>query len=145
MATYFAPQWMKNRGISDAEYRAWLTSQTDAIWERELKKKKSGCPTPTILKGKLDSAVHRSNGHDPYSGMKLNVDRIRADWFDTAKDIEGTRHHRTLRRAMVSFDHVKGMGKSEYELCSRETNSAKAYLSPKQFIELCRKVAKRHP
>ncbi|MDB5679131.1 hypothetical protein [Sphingomonas bacterium] len=140
MTSYPCPEWLKRRRITDEEYGRWLDHQTSKVWMREKKHCKTACTTPGELKQVLHVAAHASNGRDPYSGARFFVKHLRAGWSDAQAHLNGNRHYLTLRRCMPSFDHVKGLGHKAYELCTRETNAAKSYMSPTQFVDLCRRV-----
>lgn len=140
MKEYPAPDWLRVRQVTDAEYASWLNGQTSSIWKRERRSGKRAHATPSDLKQALHKAAHKSDGHDPYTGNRLFVDHLRAGWTDPQASLNGNRHHLTLRRCMPSFDHVRGVGRSKYELCTRETNAAKSFMSPAQFIDLCGRV-----
>lgn len=141
MNSYACPEWLKCRRITDAEYGRWLEAQTASIWRRE---KQSGS-NPFAARAGLKQALHRaalaSNGHDPYSGMRFFVKHMRAGWTDQQSHLNGNRHFWTLRRSLPSFDHVKGLGRAKFQLCSRETNSAKSFMSPSQFTDLCHRIS----
>lgn len=145
MSDFPCPAWLKQRGITDAEYGAWLQDQSKDIWRRERKKRKTAFANRALLKAKLHAVALASTGRDPYSNIRFNVDPLRSGWIDAQAHLNNSRHHRTLRRGVPSFDHVRGLGHAAYELCTRETNSAKTYMSPAQFIELCHRVATHHP
>jgi hypothetical protein len=142
MNSYPCPAWLKCRGITDSEYARWLEKQTKGVWTRELSRDVKAHSNRADLKQALHRAAHESDGHDPYSGVRFDVKHFRAGWTDGQAHLRGNRHHRTLRRNMPSFDHVKGLARPIYQLCTRETNSAKSYMSPKQFVDLCRRVAR---
>lgn len=144
MNTYSCPDWLRRRRISDCEYAAWLEKQTNQIWNREAQKRKRAFATRQALKLALHQAASESTGYDPYSGARFFVKHIRKGWVDNQAHLKGNRHYRTLRRCMPSFDHVNGLGKKAYELCTRETNSAKSFMSPAQFLDLCRRVTEHH-
>lgn len=86
--------------------------------------------------------AHAGSGRDPYSNARFFVKHIRTGWVDGQKHLRGNRHYQTLRRCMPSFDHVIGMSHRKYELCTRETNSAKSFMSPAQFVDLCARVTR---
>lgn len=140
MTVYPSPEWLKRRKITDDEYARWLEDQTASIWAREKKSCKAAHTKREELKQALHRAAHVSNGYDPYSGARFFVKHMRAGWTDAQAHLNGNRHYRTLRRCIPSFDHVKGLGHKAYELCTRETNSAKNFMSPLQFIDLCNRV-----
>ncbi|MGA9582660.1 MAG: hypothetical protein WBR13_11910 [Allosphingosinicella sp.] len=142
MNSYECPEWLKRRRITESEYGRWLDSQATSIWRRERQ-----CGNPSFaaradLKLALHRAAHDSNGRDPYSASRFFVRHMRAGWTDKQSHLKGNRHFLTLRRCMPSFDHVRGLGRAKYELCTRETNSAKSFMSPAQFIDLCNRVAR---
>lgn len=145
MTDFPCPTWLQQRGISDEEYAVWLQGQSKDIWKRERSKGKTACTTRAELKSELHRVALKSTGYDPYSNIRFNVDPLRSGWTDAQAYLNNSRHHRTLRRSVPSFDHVRGLGRRSYELCTRETNSAKTYMSPAQFIELCHRVAKHRP
>lgn len=142
MNSYPCPAWLKCRGITEADYARWLDKQTRSVWNREVARGKTVHSTRRNLKQALHRAAHESDGSDPYSGARFYVKHFDSGWEDKQAHLLGNRHHLTLRRNMPSFDHVKGLGCSTYQLCTRETNSAKSYMSPAQFIGLCRRVAR---
>jgi hypothetical protein len=142
MEAYPCPEWLKRRRITDAEYAGWLDSQAVSIWAREKEAGKTACASRADLKRALHRAASESDGRDPYSGRRFFVKHMRAGWTDPHAHLKGNRHHRTICGSMPSFDHVKGLGKKTYELCTRETNSAKSYMSPAQFIDFCRSVVR---
>lgn len=137
---YSCPDWLRQRKISDCEYGKWLERQTRQIWNREAQKGKHACASREVLKLVLHRAASASTGYDPYSGARFFVKHMRTGWVDRQAHLNGSRHYRTLRRAMPTFDHVNGLGKCAYELCTWETNSAKSFMSPMQFVDLCRRV-----
>lgn len=139
--TYPCPDWLRCRKISDGEYGIWLEKQTRQVWNREAQKQKHACASRQALKLVLHQAASESTGYDPYSGTRFFVKHMRRGWVDSQAHLNGNRHYRTLRRAMPTFDHVNGLGKCAYELCTWETNSAKSFMSPTQFVDLCRRVA----
>lgn len=145
MSEFPCPTWLKQRGISDEEYGTWLQDQSKDIWKRKRKKGKTAYATRSELKLELHRVALVSTGHDPYSNIRFNVDPLRAGWIDAQAHLNNNRHHRTLRRSVPSFDHVRGLGRRAYELCTRETNSAKTYMSPAQFIDLCHRVSRHRP
>lgn len=142
MDGYPCPEWLTRRTITDAEYVRWLERQTASIWAREKRAGKTAHMERADLKQALHRAASESDGRDPYSGARFFVKHMRSGWTDGQAHLNGSRHYRTLRRCMPSFDHVRGVGKKDYELCTRETNSAKSYMSPAQFIDLCRRVVR---
>ena len=145
MNSYARPEWLKRQGITDAEYARWLQKQAKSIWNRGRESGKSVHAKPEDLKQALHRAAHDSDGRDPYTGAKFYVKHFRAGWEDEQAHLRGNRHHLTLRRNMPSFDHVKGLKRRAYQLCTRETNCAKSFMSPKQFVDLCRRVTRhRH-
>jgi hypothetical protein len=139
---YLCPDWLKLRKVTDGEYASWLDRQANSILKREARKGKRSFPARAELKQALHSAAKKSNGSDPYSGAKFCVKHLRGGWCDEQKHLKGNRHHLTLRRNQPSFDHVKGLGQKQFELCTRETNFAKSFMSPKQFLDLCRRVVR---
>jgi hypothetical protein len=139
------PAWIRQQGISDGEYGVWLRKQRDHIWSRERKKKKKAFATPAELLAALDKAANESTGRDPYTGMRLNAGSMKAGWKDPHAGIADRRHQLYLKRSVLTFDHVRGLGRRSYQLCTRETNSAKSWMSRKHFIELCHRVARRNP
>lgn len=142
MNVYHAPEWMRIRRISDAEYARWLDDRAKYILDREKKAGKTAFDKPEQLKLELHRVAHASSGRDPYSNARFFVKHIRSGWVDGQKHLKGNRHYQTLRRCMPSFDHVVGMGHRKYELCTRETNSAKSFMSPAQFVDLCARVTR---
>jgi hypothetical protein len=142
MNIYPVPSWLKCRGITDAEYGRWLQKQARSVWSGELARGKTVYAKRQDLKQALHRAAHESDGRDPYSGALFYVKHLRTGWIDGQAHLLGNRHHRTLRRNMPSFDHVKGLKCRTYQLCTRETNSAKSFMSPAQFIDLCIRVAR---
>lgn len=142
MNSYLCPDWLKCRKVTDLEYARWLEAQTSSIWARELDCGKGTFATKVELKQTLHRAAHASTGFDPYTGARFFVKHMRTGWIDSQAHLKGNRHYQSLRRCMPSFDHVRGLGHKAYELCTRETNSAKSFMSPAQFIDLCHRVAR---
>lgn len=142
MTSYPCPDWLKRRQIAGGEYARWLEDQTASIWAREKRRCKTAYAKREGLKQALHRASHASNGYDPYSGARFFVKHLQIGWIDNQAHLNGNRHYRTLRRCMPSFDHVKGLGHRSYELCTRETNSAKSFISRAQFIDFCHRVVR---
>lgn len=137
-----APRFINQRGITDDAYRAWLSEQGKNIWKREGRLDKRGFPDKASLVAALHAAVLRSGGKDAYTGMPIDWRFLRNDWVDANKGNANNRHLMTLRRGMPVFDHVRGLGGNKYALCRRITNHAKSFMSPAQFVQLCREVVR---
>lgn len=142
--TYIAPHFLEQRGITDREYALWLDKQSEAIWRRERKAGKTAFPSRASLKAELHRVLLAGNGRDQYTGSKIYWKHLRADWVDGNAGVTNYRHLMTLRRCMPTFDHVRGMGHRRYALCRRMTNHAKSFMSPAQFVALCREVVRHH-
>jgi hypothetical protein len=136
---YDLPEWCKGQ-CTEHEYDRWLTIKAATLLERD---KKRGKPyalkaTKSVYKELIHAAILACGKNDPYTGERLRYDLI-SKW-DTSRAHEPG--YKKLFALMPTVDHVRpDSNKLEFMVCSWRINSAKSDLSPKEFVELCRKVA----
>jgi len=133
---YRLPAFLEGIVLQDA-YLKWLITKSDHI--RRDRKRGNTTATREEYKIEIHRAVIESNGHDDYTGEKL-------DWSLLGK--YNNDESKTKRRAyklslalLPTLDHVgDGVGKPEFKICSFRTNDAKHDLTYADFVMLCRLV-----
>ena len=92
---------------------------------------------------KLDEAVIKTGLYDPYTGNALRWDRI-GKW-DPGK-AKGNPAYKRQFDLLPTADHIDPDARElEFEICSWLSNTAKSFLSPPEFLALCKRIAAYRP
>ena len=135
---FHAPLEVRDKGTNCVRYNAWLSAQATSCRARD-RGKVDPLPPLSEYRRFIHAAVIRSKGLDEYTGEPIEWNRI-----NHQRPSAGGRKKHITRGRWPSVDHYQGTGKLNYRICSGLTNLAKGPLDHQQFVELCRKVAKKH-
>lgn len=146
------PPCLKGK-LTVEQYNKWLWEQATSIFNRERRDIARGKLKARLFQTReeLAARLHThtmmvSNGRDYYTDGVL-------DWPALKKRLNAglpttpprSRLEMSLACNRPTFDHLEGQTKPRFRLCAASTNHAKCYLSKKQFVGMCKKVAAHHP
>jgi len=136
LVKYPLPAFLERRCIP-SEFYKWLDVKADTMLKRDRKRGKPYAQTATksTYKGAVYAAVLKSGKRDPYTGDLLAWELI-GTW-DTSTD--HPEEYKKQFALMPTVDHTNP-DVLEFEICSWLVNECKSYLSPKEFVRICRKV-----
>lgn len=127
--------------VNQKKYDRWLNSRAIAHVKRD-RRKGNRTATVSAYKVAIHSAVLQSDGHDPYTGERLNWSLIGT--YDNAQAKRGGREYKAKFALLPSVDHVRGgLGPARFTICSWRANDAKNDLSYSDFVVLCRRVVEK--
>jgi hypothetical protein len=134
--------------LSVSAYDKWLNCKADSLRTRDLRLKR---PFPrtcgkAIYKQKINAAILASDGKDPYSGDALAWDLLATrDKKGEALPCPGPAADVFNKDyfLMPTVDHCDPYaGELNFEICSWIVNSSKTLMNPREYVDLCKKVAK---
>ncbi len=137
---YPVPDALKPQ-VSAATYRKWLNVKASSLRKRDLRANKPFAKaTPrSVYMQKLHSAVIAAGLFDRYTGDALRWDLI-GTWDPTAA--KGNAGYKREYDLLPTADHVNpDAPELEFEICSWLSNTAKSFLSPPEFLALCKRIA----
>lgn len=138
---YAAPAWLA-RQDKRGGYETWLHRRATAHVRRDRKRGHIAA-TVAEYKAAIHTAVVRSQGRDAYTG-----ERLRWELISTYDNDQSKAHRRAYKHGFAllpTVDHVgDGTGPADFVICAWRTNDAKADLSWKEFLALCRRVVRFH-
>jgi hypothetical protein len=124
--------------VSETAYRRWL--QRKASTHRRRDRKRGNIATINEqYKWEIHRAVMVSNGHDFYTGERLDWKLISK--YNNAASRQGKREYKKLFALLPTVDHVTdGKGRADFVICGWRTNDSKNDLTYEDFRDLCEKV-----
>jgi len=154
---YPLPSFLAGR-VTQQQYSLWLEGRTKWLYKRDRKRGKpyakslqginsinSGRPSTkngirAFYKSLIHLAVVNCGPNDPYTGEKLSWELI-GTWTNTNYEERLPDSYGEKYALMPTVDH-RDPDVLEFEICSWKINDAKGDLDPKEFIALCRCVAR---
>jgi hypothetical protein len=136
---YPVPSFLQDR-VSAVTYQKWLNVKASALRKRDLRLKRPfAAATPRyVYMQKLHAAVIKTGLYDPFSGDTLRWDLI-GTW-DPHK-AKGNSGYKKKFNLMPTADHISPDAQElDFEICSWLSNTAKTFLSPGEFVEMCGKI-----
>jgi hypothetical protein len=141
-------------GVCNApKYRKWLRCKADQLQKRDKKLNRPHAKnhSQADYKMKIHEAVMRNDGLDPYTGAPLRWDLI-GRWdenkeasFKERRNFPGAARYRTIKKEfylLPVIDHVDpGARDLDFEIVSWIVNEGKSQMTPREYIDLCAKVA----
>ena len=138
---YFPPDWLLAT-ITAGQYKKWILKRAKELHSHD---RDVGRPYALVLKVSdycklLDDAVHNGGRFDPFTGDELQW-RLIGQWDVThTVDPDGSYYRKFALAPAV--DHVDPEAPElKFEICSNQVNLCKSYLSPDDFVALCRRIA----
>jgi hypothetical protein len=127
--------------LTERQYRHWLECKAHWLFRRDKKRGKKYANSEALYKALIHLAVVNAGKYDPYTGEKLAWKLI-GTWagekaVDPQDAPESFRHTYTL---MPTIDH-RDPEVLDFEIISWRVNTCKNYLTPKEFIAFCGRVA----
>jgi hypothetical protein len=142
---YPLPSYLAGR-VTAKLYNRWLEAK--ALWlftrDRERRKSYVAKSSNALYKSLIHLAVVNSDGRDPYTGEKLAWELI-STWTGRKKTLAERETGETFDRKYMllpTVDHCDPDA-PDFEIVSWGVNMCKNYLSPSEFVALCRLVARR--
>ena len=138
LSKYPLPPFLEGK-FTQLEYFKWLRNKAHGLLKRDKKRGKPYAATATksAYQKEIHEAIMDGGERDPYTGETLKWDLIKK-WDTSREQPEGYKKKFGL---MPTVDHVTADALN-FEICSFRINEAKADLTPREFVELCRKVAR---
>ncbi|NVD45183.1 hypothetical protein [Qipengyuania atrilutea] len=136
LSPYHVPDAVRLKGIGCARYGEWLERQAQNCKRRDPVEHRRDIEE---YRQAIHKAVEKSSGVDCYTGEPLEWNRLNHD-----RPKGGGQHNHRIMGHYPTVDHYYGTGRLEYRICCGSVNHAKGALDHQQFVELCRKVARRH-
>jgi len=136
---FLVPDVLKSK-VSQATYREWLNVKASSLRKRDLRLKKPfAAATPRgVYMQKLHEAVAAAGLVDPYSGDSLRWDQI-GTW--DPQEAKGNPAYKRQFALLPTADHIDPDAPMlAFEICSWVSNTAKTFLTPQEFVALCRKI-----
>ena len=135
---YPLPSFLSGR-VTQGQYCQWLDAKAKTLFKRDRKRGKAFAfkATEALYKSLIHLAVVNSNGCDPYTGEKLAWELI-STWTNVKPE-----HPERLEKKyalLPTIDHCDP-DVLEFEICSWRINTCKNYLTPKEFVALCKLVS----
>ena len=135
-SVFHVPESVRLKGVCCQRYREWLERQAQNCKCRDQKSERR--PIDAYRQA-IHKAVGKSDGLDCYTGDALEWNRLNHE-----KPAVGGQHNHRIMGRYPSVDHYQGTGRLDFRICSGSVNHAKGALDHQQFVDLCRKVVKRH-
>jgi hypothetical protein len=137
LSKYPLPAFLEGR-CNPADFYKWLDVKGQTLLRRDKKRGKPYARNSTIApyKEKIYAAVIKCGERDPYTGDPLAWELI-GTW-DTSKPHPD--EYKKQFALMPTVDHTDP-DVLEFEICSWMVNECKSYLTPKEFLALCKKIA----
>jgi hypothetical protein len=139
---YPLPSYLDGR-LTVKLYNRWLDAK--ALWlfkrDKEHRKPYVAKSSKALYKSLIHLAVVNSDGRDPYTGDKLSWELI-STWPGSKKTPAEQERGETFDRKyalLPTIDH-KDPDVLDFEIVSWRINLCKNYMTPEEFIALCRKV-----
>jgi hypothetical protein len=139
---YSPPGWMS--GIVDTNrYRAWLLKRSKGIYESDLELGRQFAKNhlPGDYRKLINDAVYANGRYDPFTGVELDWSLIKVWNADSAKAIDSNGTYFRKFALLPVVDHIDPeAAELRFEICANQVNLCKNYLTPDEFVALCRKI-----
>ena len=123
------------------QYSKWLNAKAHTLILRDKKRGKTYAfkASEAVYQSLVHLAVVNSGGLDPYTGEKLAWELL-GTW--TNKKTDNPLLQERKYALLPTIDHKDPDG-LDFEIVSWRINLCKNYLTPKEFVALCKLVARR--
>ena len=135
--------------VTVSKYDKWLTCKADTLRKRDLGRKRPFAESFSTAdyKVKIHGAIVANGEKDPYTGEVLRWDLI-GTWNNKIEAFLCSGEARDVfdkeLYLLPTVDHCDPYGDTlEFEICSWIVNSSKTLMNPREYVELCKKVAGR--
>jgi len=137
---YFPPDWMS--GIVDTiKYRAWLLKRAKELRKRDLEVGRQFAKTHVVsdYRKLINDAVYANGRYDPFTGDTLDWSLVKV--WDTSKSIDSDGTYIKKFALLPVVDHIDPTAAElRFEMCANQVNLCKSYLTPDDFVALCKKI-----
>jgi hypothetical protein len=131
-------------GIVDTNrYRAWLLKRSKGIYESDLELGRQFAKNhlPSDYRKLINDAVYANGRYDPFTGEELDWSLIKVWNADSAKAIDSNGTYFRKFALLPVVDHIDPeAAEIRFEICANQVNLCKNYLTPDEFVALCRKI-----
>ena len=137
---YFPPDWM-NGTVDTAKYREWLLKRAKEIRKSDLRLGRPFAKSHEVsdYRKLINDAVYANGRHDPFTGDELDWSLIKV--WDSSKSIDSNGTYIKKFALLPVVDHIDPQAAEiRFEICANQVNLCKSYLTPDEFVALCRKI-----
>jgi hypothetical protein len=127
---------------TEADYLKWLDKRAEELYLRDRGQRRPYAlkASWSMYKKAIHAAVLAAGLYDPYTGEIMKWELL-GTW-DSSKDLPDG--YNKAYYLLPTVDHMDPYAKVlKLEICSWRINNCKGGLTPQEFIEVCRKVAKK--
>jgi hypothetical protein len=138
---YPVPGFLSGR-VTQKQYSRWLEGRGKDLFTRDRQRRKPFAlkSSRSLYKSLIHYAVVNAGEFDPFTGDRLSWELI-GTWTDVNTEARRPDAYDAKYALMPTVDH-KDPDVLEFEICSWKINNAKGNLTPREFIALCKRIAR---